>query len=219
MPTIVETTVYTFDELSPEAQEKALESHRDINVDDDFWYEHLIDHWKEKLEGYGITADEINFSGFCCQGDGASFTGYVNALDFLTKMKQEAPDNWKEYKPLLDCLSIDWSHNLCLEMTGRITRHNSHYVHERSTSVHFEERWPHRPWTGFDHWKQEEKAKKVDSLISDFEKDFEEWMVDTNREIYKELEKEYYWATADEQVKDTIEANEFQFEKDGTPWH
>jgi hypothetical protein len=39
-------------------------------------------------------------------------------------------------------------------------------------------------------------------------RDFADW-------IYSQLEKEYEWQNADEQVDDTIRANAYEFDEDG----
>lgn len=73
----VKINLYQFDELGEKAQEKVLEKFRYINVEDD-WYQPIYDQFREEVqEGYGISVDEMNFSGFYSQGDGASFEGGI----------------------------------------------------------------------------------------------------------------------------------------------
>src|SRR5690606_33296995 len=81
MPRVMETTVYTFDELSDKAKEKARDWYRDGQLDYDWWdsvYE------MAQTAGWilGIEMDHktknvpaIYFSGFSSQGDGACFEG------------------------------------------------------------------------------------------------------------------------------------------------
>lgn len=65
-----------FSELSPDAQERAIEKERNYRYEDPDtdWAEHLTDEWKTELEEMGFSDPEIAWSGFSSQGDGASFT-------------------------------------------------------------------------------------------------------------------------------------------------
>jgi hypothetical protein len=72
---VTETTVYQFDELSDEAKEKAREWYRQGNVTTRFWSECTIDDAKEIGKLLGMDIDNIYFSGFWSQGDGACFEG------------------------------------------------------------------------------------------------------------------------------------------------
>jgi hypothetical protein len=72
-----ETVVKTylkFSELTEKQKEKVLCKNYDINVDGDYWYEHLKDEFETKLKKLGFYKIQIQFSGFSSQGDGASFS-------------------------------------------------------------------------------------------------------------------------------------------------
>ena len=89
MPKIIETVVYTIDELSDDAKEAARSWYRQIGLHDE-WYDFVYDDFERicgilgialrtspvKLGG-GDTRDKshIYFRGFGSQGDGASFEG------------------------------------------------------------------------------------------------------------------------------------------------
>ena len=68
--------VYRFDELSEEARQKACQQVGDRMTDNTFWYSDVFDLFIKQCASYGMTIDEndIQFSGFGSQGDGASFT-------------------------------------------------------------------------------------------------------------------------------------------------
>ena len=70
-----EIKVYSFNELSEEAQERACQQVGDSMTDDDAWYEGNLDMFVEHCKEYGmeVDVDNIKFSGFGSQGDGASF--------------------------------------------------------------------------------------------------------------------------------------------------
>ena len=69
----VKTQVYKFEELEPEAQQKAIQDHADFTAEvmDLSW---VIEDNIYRLEEMGYFDPEINYSGFNSQGDGASFT-------------------------------------------------------------------------------------------------------------------------------------------------
>ena len=79
--------VYEFSELGKEAKEKARDEFRQYCLDYDWWdiiYEGIM----EKAEEYGITLkdEDIQFTGFWCQGDGASFISKeINNYKFAEK--------------------------------------------------------------------------------------------------------------------------------------
>jgi hypothetical protein len=70
---IVTKTYLKFNELNNEQQNKVIDYLSDINVIHD-WYEYIYDEYTTKLQKLGFYDIKIQFSGFCCQGDGASFS-------------------------------------------------------------------------------------------------------------------------------------------------
>ena len=82
--------LYTYGELSPEAQEKARDWYRQSSAGDDFWSECALEDIAEVGGLLGITFDTprgrqsgkaIWFSGFASQGDGCSYDGTWRASD------------------------------------------------------------------------------------------------------------------------------------------
>jgi hypothetical protein len=74
MPKQVQITLFTFDELSEESQQKIIEPFREAYEPD---YSHIYYEFiNDMSENYGadIKIDDIEWSGFWSQGDGACFT-------------------------------------------------------------------------------------------------------------------------------------------------
>lgn len=119
--------LYNFDELTKEQQKKAIDNLRNINTDGDYWFEDIIREWKEKLTRQGFLSPEIYFSGFCSQGDGASFKAEVDIEKFLkgrrmaTKYK-EAITNYQEGESSAE---ITTSGRYCHEYTMTIDGYNT----------------------------------------------------------------------------------------------
>ena len=61
---------YSFEDLSPEAQQNALDNNRDINVDYDGWEDGVTEGFKEDMGEIGIDDITISYTGFNSQGDG-----------------------------------------------------------------------------------------------------------------------------------------------------
>lgn len=68
-------TFKTFSELTEENQLKIVEENRDMEVEHD-WWDFVYTDAIQLGETMGIEIQEIQFSGFCSQGDGARFRGF-----------------------------------------------------------------------------------------------------------------------------------------------
>src|SRR5205809_4336111 len=121
MPKTIETTVYTFDELSEDAKEKARDWFREGNLDNDWWdyiYEDAdrvaailgieISRKTIKLMGGSTRQEpEIWFQGFHTQGSGSSFAGvYRHAKGSVKKIKSYAPQD-KELHSIAERLLVE----------------------------------------------------------------------------------------------------------------
>lgn len=174
-------------------QKKIVEKHRDINVKYDSWYEGTIGWWKEKLEPMGYYDVNISFSGFWSQGDGASYTGYINMIKWLEHQ------NNPRYSRILKLLKSG-----ALEHSAEIKRDRWHnYVHWNTTSIYHE-------WAigGNSH-------PNVEALLDAIEEEVIKDHQSLNKEIYNDLEKDHDGQCTDEAVIDTLEANEYELSAEG----
>lgn len=93
MPSIHETILYKFDELSTESKEKAITSFQenDSHLGYD-WHEDTINDFKTILELIGYYDITCYFSGFHSQGDGACFSArFSRNKRCLEKVKSYCP--------------------------------------------------------------------------------------------------------------------------------
>lgn len=245
MPTTREIQVYKFDELSDKAKEHAREMHRAANADDTYWFETIIEDAAAVLPALGFAINEqrnshrpaIYFSGFCSQGDGACFEGSWSpeTLKDRDALRAEYPVAWKDADGVehacpdnVELQAIaDESHRLAaLDPTRGISwraTHSGRYSHEHSVSFeHYDEREA-------EHCERADQDNadcggpcnclcdcdrcKVAPL--DIEKEHEANARDAMRWIYRQLEAEYEYQNADEQVDESIRANEYEFDVDG----
>jgi len=185
----IKIKAYTFDELSKEAKERAVEEHREINVNYE-WWGFILDEWKQKLESLGYQKPEIYFSGFWSQGGGACFTASVNILKWIEKHKAKT----RFRKLYQEIESGAWAEIKII--------HQSHYYYSTSTVIECG-----------GHEELSEKAYKQLEEIADWIGEERERL---GNKIYKELEKVYNYLLSDEAVIDTIRVNDYLFLENGS---
>lgn len=184
--------IFKFDELSEDVQGKVLDNMREWDVYHE-WWEFVYEDAKECGAIIGISVDNIYFSGFSSQGDGACFEGsYVYRKGSVKEIKKHAPQD-EELHAIAEALYREQKqHGYKLEAN---IKHRGRYYHSSSNdiTVYFD---------GFDTYSTD---------IEEALRRFMDW-------IYKRLEQEYKYLTSDEAVKETIEANEYEFTVDGDIW-
>lgn len=185
-------------------KQELIDKHRDINVDYNWWSDVYYDfNLICDIIGIGLNRHEPQFSGFCSQGDGASFAGVLDG-----RKSEEAPAKIREHAPLDEELHriademctlarIYFPAHLAISRMG-----TSSYVHDCSmyvsslTPVYGDE----------DDWANE--------VYEVYEDKVKELMRALARWLYRSLEKEYEYLTSDETVWDSIEANELDREEE-----
>jgi len=180
-------TLYSLHELPTEARQRVLDRYRYMNVDDQWWYQLTVENWKAKLESMGYEDPRILFSGFYSQGDGACFEARINLEVWLGQSGLTG-----KYRRLRDAYSTS-----DVELT---LRHSGCYYHEYSTLLESH-------YSGSDD--------RVTRELSDVESLITEERVRLAKEIYRELERAYDAQTDNEAVAETLNANEFEFFKNG----
>ena len=194
----VETKVFTFDELSEDAKQVAIENHRSINTEMFDWYEPIIEGFRETLPQQGFEVDNIFFSGFWSQGDGAMF---------------EYTFNDTILKKFIDSLDLDSKTKSLAEVSFMVSGGGSHsgrYYHSNccSHSFYLESCAPY----------EDETTELADHYQDAFEQFVVELYHNLCDEIYTALEKYYYELQEDEFVIEAIMANDYEFTEDGQRW-
>lgn len=181
-----ETTVYTFDELSEDAQQKALENLADINVDDPYWY--FDEYLEEVASEYGIVLkwNDLSFdlyrnSWLYLDNHDHSRKGDVSYLDDPRKFLKMAGFDLRskdarsmiEYGISLDCTHYGGG-------DGRsIINTDGTYISGES---------------------EDRLQACIDELCD---------------KLKSELRSIYEGATSEDAIKETIYANEYEFTEDG----
>jgi len=185
-------TLYKFDELSDEAKEKAIERYRENNLDYD-WYDFVYDDAITIGKLMGIKIDRIYFSGFSSQGDGACFEGeYFYNAGSVKAIKDYAPQDETLHRIAKDLQNIQ---RKTFYHLYAYVKHSGHYYHENCTNI--------------------DVRNDVQELTDEQEQGIKDCLRDFMRWIYKQLESEYDYLQSDEQIRETIQANEYEFTEDG----
>lgn len=190
----ITTKIYTFDELSDDAKEKAREWFRQGVFDDSNYWDHVYEDAKEIASMFGLDIQKIYFTGFASQGDGACFEGdYSFKPGGLKAVKEYAPQD-AELHSIVKAL-YDIQRRNFYQLTAT-TAHSGHYYHSGCMAVELERK------DGKD-WSDGARDEIKDQL-----RNFADW-------IYCQLEAEYEYQTSDEVVDENIRINEYEFTAKG----
>lgn len=187
-------TVYTLDELDGSARERALEKLAQWATEDSFWYESVIEDAKECGAILGIQIDDIFFSGFWSQGDGACFTGrYEYFKGSAGKIRQHAPNDTELHR-IADTLQAIERRNF-YRLTATISKRSHYYSHENTVAVD----------TDTAHVAGDDGDTGALAVTL---RDFMRW-------IYRRLEDEFTYRTSEEQLLEDAAANGWEFDEHG----
>ena len=188
---------YKFEELDEKAQKKAIEwyrehawdSHNDNQLTDDFC---------EYLEENGLVVDytggknthpKVWWSLGNCQGDGVAFEGKID-LDKLAAKHEDVAALMKKVKEIDEEATSDFWFRIS---------HSGHYYHENSMSVDSE---------CSDNEALHEIQAELQTIIEGLIK---EWSRHCEKMGYDEID----YVNSDESIIEMIEANEYNFTKEG----
>jgi hypothetical protein len=198
MPRDIVTTVYTYGELSGEAQASARNWWTEI-VENDDYAPPVIEDALEVAKCLGIEirdkrgVPDIYWSGFSSQGDGASFKGmFRSAEGVLTSLLGYAPQDEVLHGIAAD---LDQAYSLAGEFRCDVTT-SGNYCH--SYSMDYE----------FDLDYDRSGTNEADKLVRQALRHFADW-------IYQQLMDAYFYAISDENVAEILESNEYTFTAKG----
>ena len=173
-------TVYSFDELSEEAQERAINELRPVDIEP-YWYEDTFDTIRAAGKLLGLDIDRIHFdTDLYCIFD-ASYE-YVRGA--AKAVKAEFPQDTKLHGIAKDLQALQKRHFYSLSCAVREARDMNRYSCFR--------------------FGEDYECEDLGDIIDDFA----HWAQILLRDEYKYL-------TSDDAVKETIEANGYEFTEDG----
>ena len=210
MPHVIETTVYTMDELGETGREAARAWYRDHGFDYD-WWDFVYDDFTEIASRMGLDikathrknthGDEyvhhhIFFTGFWSQGDGACFEGTLRYREGAAgRVREHAPHDTTLHE-IVDALCEVQKRNF-YQLSARIC-HQGSYHHEYTMHIEVER----------DHPYHQEMTPDAEGIVTNAMRDLARW-------LYRRLNDAYEDLTCDETVDETLRANEYTFTEDG----
>lgn len=191
---ILTISTYQYDELSQKAKECAREWYREGGLDYD-WWDSTYEDAKQIMELMGIDCDEIYFSGFSSQGSGACFEGSFDPAKVRLKgIKEYAPKDKELYRICKEFHDVSREFPDLSFSIGQ----SGHYYHKHSVNFDF----------SYGEMDSSVDTSEAEERLKEASRDLMEW-------IYRTLEKEYEYLQSDENIVDSIRANEYEFTKDG----
>jgi hypothetical protein len=176
------------------------------------WWDSVYESATEGGVAKGFRIDDISFSGFWSQGDGASWEGLVDIAKWLELNRAHDPHT----TVLIELIEDGW-----LSEQLSIIRSNSRYSHSYTMN--------HDGWDcvapSYDSviTKGILKGAKVQALLDAMGAgQLDDVLVgimtdarDYADDIYRQLEKEYDWLCSEEVIAELCDANEYLFTEDG----
>ena len=216
MPETREITVYTYAELSTQGKANAQ---YEYNQPDEYWYEGIREAFIERGVERGFDIDDIQWSGFGSQGDGASWTGQLWLVPFLAyHLKPDNPD-YSRYMVLIELIQNGFT-----ARNMEVSKNAFMYNHEMTMVVEMENMIEFADWgdtivrSGI--FAGAEARPLVDSICMEgLLDDLKGWATDEARayarDIYKALEDAYDEYSSEEYFLEICEINEWRFDASG----
>lgn len=185
----------------------------------DDWYEEIINRAKEEAPARGFNIDEVLFTGFHSQGDGASWTGFVDLVAFIAYHSKPEDKDYAEHTILVELIKDGW----CEEKV-EISRIGFYYNHSGTMrSAGIDDRLYYADELSaidrgiLEGANVQELAKSIDYeyLLNQLD----EWLLGKAQkyadEIFKQLKEEYEHYTSEEYFKDLCDINGWRFDQRG----
>lgn len=209
MPRTIQRTVYKFSELSEAAKETARDHERSGDYPHDDWWDSTHDDAKRVGDCLGLDFIEkeqgrpcIYFSGFCSQGDGASFEANWNPEGDIVKAVIEHAPQDNTLKSIAEglmmlCVHAAFKGNV---LWGTVRTDNSNYSHSNTMTGEL---------TYFN------VDADVDGVPEDDDKEFLVLMRRFADWIYDQLNAEYDYLNSEEHIDKRLSDSDEEFDEDG----
>ena len=183
-------TEFTFSELSPEIQEKLIESEAEYIHDYGFDYisSYITDEFESELTQLGISDIEIDWEGFYNQGNGAKFTGSIRGTECIKRFVATAL-GFTVFECVAETIEIRFGD--CYK--GYFRNHNGSCL---AASVEYGE--SEVEWligTGIN------LRINVEKVAEKIEREAHIWAIDKANKFYDRLEKSYALHTSHDNIK------------------
>lgn len=217
MPSTKTITVYKYDELSDNAKDNVKTKYIAPGIDLEF----VIDAHKREGEKLGFLIEDVSWSGFCSQGDGASWTGDIVLRTFIEQhmLKPDNPD-YGSLITLLELYADGW-------IEERVSVSRSGYMYNHSGTMRIDQ-------VGYGYATPREgdtlsaasplqganvrelyEGIDIDMLLNDI---YDAALDEAKRyadKIYRALEEAYDYEMSDAHVSEISDINGWEFDETG----
>lgn len=210
MPSIIETTVYEFHELSDAAKEKARAWFRE-GVGDWDWHDSIFEDFEQVCRILGVELRTrpvplmgggtrqkpcIYFLGFSSQGDGACFEGtYSYEKGAARRIRNYAPQDSDLHRIADRLQEIQRANFFQLRADAR---HRGHYYHAYCMEIA----------ASRDSHVHQDMTDGAEDIVAESLRDLAHW-------LYRQLEREWDHMMSDEYADEGIAANQYTFTEHG----
>lgn len=210
--------MYTFDQLNHYGKANAMSRYNDAPDD---WADEIIANAKRDGPARGFDVEDVAWSGFHSQGDGASWTGSIHIPTFIEYHNKPDSEDFSKYVVLAELIKDGWT-----EMRVEVARHGYYYSH--SNTMHVSD------ISDNFYNANDDATTRIDAGILEGADVYEliqsigahymldelhDWMESKAKqyadEIYKQLREEYDAYTSEERFKDICDINGWRFNTNG----
>lgn len=190
---IIETEAYTFNELSTEAQAIAINKYREYNQQNVDYLHFFVDDCKEQIEEAGFTDITVQYSLNYCQGDGLSFSAdsYSKLGDLINKHLGEGKEDSA-------CII---ENNLEFTLSGN----KGNYCYSKKDQLDLY----------LDYYSSLNDIPNTEELVVKVREELEDIYIDLCGKLKKQGYEDIEYQDSEEAIKETINANEYEFTKEG----
>jgi len=216
MARTIKIRLYSLEELSKKARQKAIESMYDINTDCD-WWDFIYDDFKDIGCALGMDVDleRVYHTGFYQQGSGACFTATVNVLELLESISNK---KYLDSYPLLEkkegfnpgpfhlpsrIIGLIKSGWIDISISIEPGRNQNRSLCRCS--------WNYMSYRRTDY-------KRLEEQLCDFESWMEDLVKILDDLLYRKLQEEYEFKTSDAEIAKRIMEKEYEFTGDGSKY-
>lgn len=188
--------IYKFEELSKEAKEKAIENQRSNEGYLDYeWFSYLQEDFIEELNTIGVDCEGFEWDLYRSRDFKAE---ELNVTDNQKLLKSAGLTKWL----IINELRADKTeiYDIGLDEYGK-------------ADVEFEQKedYDYEQWSDEEYSDREKEAEEIEDKITEFIKE-------KFKKFWERLNKDYSYLLSDEGIKNDLEANDYEFNADGTRW-
>lgn len=180
--------------LSPARRNELLEKHRYHEVDAGLeWWGFTYERFREKCLEVGIRVDEMYFSGFSSQGDGACFEGAV--VDWTKYLPVLEHPEWVEFSDYWGarCSSSGrYSHSGTMQLSSEFPLDRTNPFDEDEDPLRFAA------------WNIQNPNVPTETQLLDLEDEILDDLKSRANQLYKDLEAEHDYLTDDDTVVERL---------------